>query len=72
MALKKRILKVWSDVEERLFKNLVKQGTPTAKIARQLKRTSASIRSKAQKFGLALRPAKKKAAPRKSGAKSRR
>ncbi len=60
MALKKRILKAWSDVEERLFKNLVKKGTPTAKIARQLKRTSASIRSKAQKLSLGLGPSKKK------------
>ena len=64
MALKKRILKVWSDVEEKLFKNLVKQGTPTARIARQLKRTSASIRSKAQKLSLGLGPAKKKTAPK--------
>jgi len=62
MALKKRILKVWSNVEEKLFKSLVRQGTPTAKIARQLKRTAASVRSKAQKLGLGLRPAKKKAA----------
>jgi hypothetical protein len=71
MALKKRILKTWSTVEEKLFKNLVKQGTPTGRIARQLKRTTASIRSKAQKFGLSLGLTKKKPA-RKARAKSRR
>ena len=57
MAQKKtqrRVVKVWSKEEERLFKQLVREGTPTTKIAKQLKRSTASVRSKAQKFGLSL------------------
>jgi transposase len=57
MAQKKtqrRVVKVWNKEEERLFKQLVREGTPTTKIAKQLKRSTASVRSKAQKFGLSL------------------
>jgi hypothetical protein len=51
---KKRNVKVWTQIEEKLFKQLAKSGIPTTKIAKQLKRTAASIRSKAQKYGVSL------------------
>lgn len=55
MAQKKtRKLKQWSSAEEKQFKSLAREGTPTAKIARTLKRTAASVRSKAQKLRLSL------------------
>jgi hypothetical protein len=50
----KRKLKQWSPAEEKQFKSLVRGGTPTAKIAKALKRTAASVRSKAQKLRLSL------------------
>lgn len=52
----KRAVKSWSKEEEQLMAKLVKAGTPTAKIAKQLKRSAASIRSKAQKASLSLKP----------------
>ncbi len=51
---KKRTLKGWSEEELKKFRALVKQGIPTTKIAKALKRTAASIRSKAQKYGISL------------------
>ena len=53
-AKKKRTLKDWSDGELKRFRKMVKSGFPTAKIAKTLKRTAASVRSKAQKFGISL------------------
>ena len=52
----KRKVKPWTPAEEKLMKQLVKAGTPTAQIARQLKRSPASIRSKAQKAAISLKP----------------
>lgn len=49
------VRRAWEPADEKLFKQLVKSGTPTSQIARQLKRSAASVRSKAQKFGLALK-----------------
>jgi len=57
---RKRVVKVWSRDEERLFKRLLKERVPTLKIARQLKRSAASVRSKAQKEGISLRGGGKK------------
>ncbi|HEY8208050.1 MAG TPA: hypothetical protein VIG99_11255 [Myxococcaceae bacterium] len=51
---KKRSLKGWSEQELKRFRSLVKSGIPTTKIAKTLKRTAASIRSKAQKYGISL------------------
>ncbi|HZN92782.1 MAG TPA: hypothetical protein VFB81_08750 [Myxococcales bacterium] len=51
---KKRTLKGWTQEELKRFRNLVKEGIPTTRIAKTLKRTAASIRSKAQKFGISL------------------
>ena len=51
---KKRTLKGWSEQELKKFRALVKDGIPTTKIAKALKRTAASIRSKAQKYGISL------------------
>ncbi|MBX5484168.1 MAG: hypothetical protein IRZ16_20265 [Myxococcaceae bacterium] len=48
--------KAWTAAEVKLMTKLVKAGTPTAVIARQLKRTPAAIRSKAQKASLSLKP----------------
>lgn len=55
MAKSRQALKTWTAIEEKLMVKLVKAGTPTAKIARQLKRSAASIRSKAQKQALSLK-----------------
>lgn len=52
---KQATTKAWTTAEEKLMAKLVKAGTPTAKIARQLKRSAASIRSKAQKASLSLK-----------------
>lgn len=52
----KRAVKAWTSAEEKLMTKLVKAGTPTSKIAKQLKRSAASIRSKAQKSALSLKP----------------
>jgi len=52
----KSALKVWSKDEVKLMLKLVKSGAPTSKIAKQLKRSPASIRSKAQKQSLSLKP----------------
>lgn len=52
----KRAIKLWTRDEEKLMAKLVKAGTPTSQIARQLKRSPASIRSKAQKANLSLKP----------------
>ncbi len=57
---KKRIVKVWSSQEEKLFKRLLRERVPTLKIAKQLKRSAASVRSKAQKEGISLRGGGKK------------
>jgi hypothetical protein len=65
------VTKTWSRDDEKTLRALVKGGTPTSAIAKQLKRGVASIRSKAQKLSLSLkskatakakaaRPAKKK------------
>jgi hypothetical protein len=51
---KKRTLKGWTEAELKRFRGLVKSGIPTTKIAKTLKRTAASIRSKAQKYGISL------------------
>lgn len=51
---KKRSLKSWTEMELKRFRDLVKSGIPTTRIAKTLKRTAASIRSKAQKYGLSL------------------
>jgi len=51
---KKRTLKGWTQEELKQLRNLVKEGISTSKIAKGLKRTAASIRSKAQKFGISL------------------
>jgi hypothetical protein len=51
---KKRSLKGWTEQELKNFRSLVKSGIPTTKIAKTLKRTAASIRSKAQKYGISL------------------
>lgn len=51
---KKRTLKGWTEQELKNFRALVKSGIPTTKIAKTLKRTAASIRSKAQKYGISL------------------
>ena len=51
---KKRTLKGWTQEELKRFRGLVKSGIPTTRIAKTLKRTAASIRSKAQKFGISL------------------
>ena len=56
MAKTKVATKAWTSKEEKLMVKLVKAGTPTAKIARQLKRSAASIRSKAQKASISLKP----------------
>lgn len=61
MAQKKRQVKQWTSQDEKLFKRLVREGTSTTKIARELKRTAASVRSKAQKIGLSLKVKVKKA-----------
>lgn len=52
----KRAVKTWTRAEEQQLVKLVKAGTPTAKIARELKRSAASVRSKAQKRALSLKP----------------
>jgi hypothetical protein len=56
MAQKKtrRTLKQWTADEEKKFKSLVREGMATSKIAKTLKRTAASVRSKAQKLRLSL------------------
>ena len=51
---KKRTLKGWTEAELKKFRALVKSGIDTTKIAKTLKRTAASIRSKAQKYGISL------------------
>ena len=51
---KKRTLKGWTEIELKRFRSLVKEGIPTTRIAKALKRTAASIRSKAQKYGISL------------------
>lgn len=56
---KKRTVQSWTRDAEKAFRSLVKDGIPTQKIARELKRTAASIRSKAQKLGLSLGGKKK-------------
>lgn len=56
MAKAKRAVKAWTKDEVKEMAKLVKAGTPTAKIAKQLKRSAASIRSKAQKASLSLKP----------------
>jgi len=56
--------KGWEAADEKLFKQLHKAGTPTAQIAKQLGRSTAAVRSKAQKFGLSLKPKAAKRAKR--------
>lgn len=56
MAQTKRVVKTWSRDDEKTLRALVKGGTSTSQIARQLKRGVASIRSKAQKLSLSLKP----------------
>jgi hypothetical protein len=51
---KKRTLKSWTQDELKKLRGMVKEGISTTKIAKTLKRTAASIRSKAQKFGISL------------------
>ena len=51
---KKRTLKGWTEQELKRFRSLVKEGIPTTRIAKALKRPAASIRSKAQKYGISL------------------
>ncbi len=53
-AKTKRTLKSWTQEELKRLRGLVKEGISTGKIAKVLKRTAASIRSKAQKFGISL------------------
>jgi len=67
---KKRNLKSWTHEELKRFRGLVKEGFPTGKIAKMLKRTAASIRSKAQKFGISLGGGR--GGNRRKGAKARR
>lgn len=52
----KRAVKPWTKAEEQQLVKLIKAGTPTTQIARTLKRSAASIRSKAQKRSLSLKP----------------
>jgi hypothetical protein len=55
MAKSKVAARVWNKTEEKLMVKLVKAGTPTSAIAKKLKRSAASIRSKAQKQSLSLK-----------------
>jgi len=48
-------VRVWTKSEEQLMVKLVKSGTPTSQIAKKLKRSAASVRSKAQKRSLSLK-----------------
>jgi hypothetical protein len=59
---KKRTVKSWDRDAEKMFRDMVKQGVPTAKMARTLKRSPASVRSKAQKLGVSLSGARKRTA----------
>lgn len=61
MAQKRRQLKRWTAQDEKLFRRLVREGSTAKKIARELKRTEASVRSKAQKMALSLKGKAKKA-----------
>jgi hypothetical protein len=47
--------KSWSSGDERQFRQLVRQSTPTRVIARRLKRTPQAIRSKAHQMRMSLR-----------------
>ena len=58
MATKRRPRsKSWSSTDERQFRQLVRQSTPTRVIARKLRRTPQAIRSKAHQMRMSLRPA---------------
>ncbi|MGA9795150.1 MAG: hypothetical protein WBQ17_06385 [Rhizomicrobium sp.] len=46
----------WTPAHIREFKTMVKQNTPTRVIGLKLQRSEASIRSKAQREGLSLKP----------------
>jgi hypothetical protein len=70
VAQTKRVLKTWTRDDEKTLRALVKAGEPTSKIAKQLKRGVASVRSKAQKLSLSLK-AKKPAAKKKAVAKKK-
>lgn len=59
---KPALRRTWDPADEKRFKQLVKSGLPTAEIAQTFKRSAASIRSKAQKLGLALKAKLKKGA----------
>lgn len=48
--------KPWTPEEEAELKTLVKQNTPTRLLGLKLERTEQSIRSKAKKLGISLRP----------------
>ncbi len=66
-----RTVKTWSKEDEKTLVKLIRAGESTTAISRTLKRTPASIRSKAQKESLSLRkaPAKKPAAKAKASGK---
>ncbi len=68
MAKATRTVKIWTREDEKLLVKLIRAGESTTRIAKTLKRTPASIRSKAQKQSLSLRsaPAKKPAAKAKA------
>ncbi|MGA9523761.1 MAG: hypothetical protein WBV82_20030 [Myxococcaceae bacterium] len=71
-----RTVKTWSKEDEKTLVKLIRAGESTSKIARTLKRTEASVRSKAQKESLSLRkapaPAKAKASKKAGAAKKSR
>lgn len=48
--------KPWTPEEEAKLKTLVKQNTPTRVMGLKLERTEQSIRSKAKKLGISLKP----------------
>lgn len=55
---KRRMTNPWDAKSEKEMVKLVRAGTPTSEIAKKLKRTAASVRSKAQKLALSLKPKK--------------
>jgi hypothetical protein len=46
----------WTAADEKEFRKLVKQNTPTRLLAMKLKRTESSVRNKARALRLSLRP----------------
>jgi len=72
MAKATRVVKAWSKEDEKTLVKLVKSGEPTSKIAKALKRTAASVRSKAQKQNLSLKPKAAKSKAKATGAKTTR